>query len=93
MPVPGAMSTRPGSTASPASASFTSTAQVPFRRRAKASVNFSGMCCTITIPGAVAGSASRITRSVSVPPVEAPMQTTGSVGGMVASAAAARVLN
>ena len=62
---------------------------------AKAAVNFSGMCWTMTMPGALAGSASSISRNASVPPVEAPTQTTISVvfamarpvgGGSMASA-------
>ena len=79
VPVAGAISTRPRSTVSPSAASFTSMAQRPSSRRAKASVNFSGMCWTMTMPGQSAGSASSTTRNDSVPPVEAPMQTTVSV--------------
>ena len=48
----------------------------PSSLSAKAFVNFSGMCCTITIPGASAGSGANISRSASVPPVEAPIAST-----------------
>jgi len=48
-------------------------------RRAKALVKFSGMCCTITIPGAFSGIISKKIRRASVPPVEAPTTTTFSV--------------
>ena len=77
--LPGAISARPRSTASPSAASFTSISHSPSSRRANASVNFSGICCTMTMPGLATGSASKTTRSDSVPPVEAPMHTTRSV--------------
>jgi hypothetical protein len=38
---------------------------------------FSGMCCTMTMPGDDAGRASSTSRMASVPPVEAPMQMIG----------------
>ena len=40
----------------------------------------SGICWTTTIPGASVGMASRMIRKASVPPVEAPIATTVSVG-------------
>lgn len=58
-------------------------------------MNFSGICCTMTMPGEFAGNCSSMTRSASVPPVDAPTQTTISVvfamarplgGGSTASA-------
>ena len=39
------------------------------------------MCCTITTGGQSAGRAHSTSRSASVPPVEAPMQTTSGPGG------------
>src|SRR5581483_8892136 len=94
---PGAINTCPRSTESPSAASRTSTSQRPLSRRANASVNFSGICWTMTMPGLSAGSDSSTTRSDSVPPVEAPMQMMRSVvraiaceltagGGSIASA-------
>ncbi len=64
---------------------------------AKLAVNNSGICWTTTTPGLSAGSASITTRKLSVPPVEAPIQTIFSVvramareagegGGMMTSA-------
>jgi hypothetical protein len=50
--------------------------QVRSRRWAKAAVKTSGMCCTMAMPGASGGMASSISRSASVPPVEAPTATT-----------------
>ncbi len=53
---------------------------MPLRRLAKAAVNFSGMCWTTTMPGAMLRQhASSTSRRVSVPPVEMPMQTMRSV--------------
>jgi hypothetical protein len=52
---PGAISTRPLMTRSPSRASMTSSSQRLFSRAAKEAVNFSGMCCTITMPGSVRG--------------------------------------
>src|SRR5664279_6642927 len=78
--LPGAISACPGSTESLCSASLTEIWHNASRRRAKVAVNPSGMCWTITIPGQSRGSVSSTTRSDSVPPVEAPIQTTGSVG-------------
>jgi hypothetical protein len=46
---------------------------------ANEAVNFSGMCWTMTMPGESCGRASSNTRKASVPPVEAPTQTTLSV--------------
>ena len=53
--LPGAISTRPGKTLSPSSASFTSTWQSLSRRRANAAVKSSGMCWTTTMPGQFGG--------------------------------------
>jgi hypothetical protein len=44
-----------------------------FKRSAKARVNISGMCWTMTMPGQAGGMACRNARRASVPPVEAPM--------------------
>jgi hypothetical protein len=44
-------------------------------RRAKLRVKFSGMCCTISIAGALEGMAESTSRRASVPPVEVPIAT------------------
>jgi hypothetical protein len=46
-----------------------------FRRSAKAAVNFSGMCCTMTMPGQTRGKRVNTASSACVPPVEVPMAT------------------
>ena len=66
------MTAWPSTTGSPSAASFTRTAHVRSSRSAKARVNRSGMCWTMTIGGASAGMAPRNSRMASVPPVEAP---------------------
>lgn len=76
---PGAIKTRPGSTRSPSDASTTSTSHRPSSRAANAAVNFSGMCCTTTIPGDTRGSEVSTTSSAWVPPVEVPIATSRSV--------------
>src|SRR3990167_7371410 len=78
------MSTCPRMTVSPCSASFTETSHRESRRLANARVNCSGMCWTTTMPGEFAGRASRTSRRASVPPVDAPMQTTISVVRLIA---------
>src|SRR6185295_11402628 len=65
--LPGAMRTRPGRTASPVTASFTSTDAVASSRFANAAVKPSGMCCTTSTGGALRGSDSMMIRSASVP--------------------------
>ncbi len=52
---PGANNARPGNTRSPSLASRTYTALLSSRRCANAVVNPAGMCCTMTMPGALAG--------------------------------------
>jgi hypothetical protein len=54
---PGPINARPASTRSPSAASLTSTRQIESNRRAKALVKPSGMCWTITTPGAEGGRA------------------------------------
>ena len=73
------------------SASLTVMLHRPSSRLAKARVNSSGMCCTITMPGASAGSASSSVFSASVPPVEAPITTTFSVVSAMACVAGERI--
>ncbi len=69
----------PRSTVSLSAASLTVMSHSVFRRWAKAAVNFSGMCCTMTMPGQSTGMAcSRVSRA-SVPPVDAPTTMTFSV--------------
>jgi len=50
--------------------------QISFRCFAKERVKSSGMCCTIATPQVEAGKALRISRSASVPPVDAPIAIT-----------------
>jgi hypothetical protein len=47
----------------------------PSSRCAYIAVNFSGMCCTMAMPGLSAGSASRTCSMACVPPVELPITT------------------
>ena len=77
--LPGAIRAWPEITESLFSASLTVTRHVLLRRFAKALVKCSGMCWTITTPGASYGRASRKTFKASVPPVEAPTTITRSV--------------
>ncbi len=60
-------------------ASRTSIWHTLLRRSANDAVNFSGMCCTITMPGHTLGSAVSTASSAWVPPVEVPMATIRSV--------------
>ncbi len=76
---PGAIRARPGRTRSPSRASRTSRALIVFSRAAKAAVNFSGMCCTTTMPGTVTGKARNKTSRAWVPPVLVPTAMTFSV--------------
>ena len=64
---------------SPSLASFTVIAHSESSRAANAAVNFSGMCWTMTMPGASAAARASNARSASVPPVDAPIATTRSV--------------
>src|SRR5258706_7001319 len=96
---PGAISARPASTRSPSSASRTSIWHTLSRRAAKAVVNFSGMCCTTTMPGETRGRAESTTSRAWVPPVDVPIATTRCVvclkasmlGGAASNVAATRV--
>ena len=76
---PGAIRAWPGSTRSPFWASCTVMSHSWFRRWAKAAVNCSGMCCTMTRPGDSRGRAVRMRSSAWVPPVEVPTATIRSV--------------
>ncbi len=69
---PGAMYAWPGRIGSLCSASFTLIWHRPFSRSANIFVKFSGMCCTITMPGQSTGMPTRNSRIASVPPVDAP---------------------
>src|SRR2546422_6146863 len=69
---PGAIKALPAATQSPSLASRTETAHSVSSRSAKARVNCSGMCCTMTTPGQSTGREERTSRSASVPPAEAP---------------------
>ena len=78
---PGQISTRPAATKSPDCASLTSRLQESFRRRAKVSVNPTGMCCTTRMAAAKsAGSWLSMNSSELGPPVEMPMATTLEAG-------------
>ena len=72
---PGAISTRPRSSRSPSRASRTLTSHSPSRRKAYMLVNFSGMCCTMAMPGQSRGKARSTASMAWVPPVEAPIST------------------
>ena len=72
---PGARYAVPGWTFSPCSASLTRNWHRPSRRLANEAVNISGMCCTIRMPGILAGKEHSTSLMASVPPVEAPMST------------------
>ena len=76
---PGAINARPGMTRSLSAASLTSIWQIEFRRAAKLAVNFSGMCCTTTIPGVTRGNWLSTASSACVPPVDVPTATIRSV--------------
>ena len=76
---PGAIRARPGITRSLFFASLTSIWHRPLRREANKAVNFSGICCTITMPGQTRGKAVRTISRACVPPVEVPMATIRSV--------------
>ncbi len=73
---PGATRASPACTGSPSAASFTESAERWSSRAANAAVNFSGMCWTMTMPGASAGIAVSTSSSAWVPPVEAPSAIT-----------------
>src|SRR5471032_851808 len=76
---PGAIKARPCTTRSPLAASLTRTWHTLSSRAAKAAVNFSGMCWTMTMPGQTRGSDVSTSSSAWVPPVDVPMATTRSV--------------
>jgi len=90
------MSARPRITESPFSASLTVILHISLSLAANEVVNFSGICCTMIIPGESRGNALRKVVSASVPPVDAPTATTysvvlimlilGDMGGITASA-------
>src|SRR5437899_1030572 len=79
--LPGAMRACPGRTRSPSVASRTRTGQSPLQRSAKACVNRSGMCWTMTSPGASGRIAMRNCWIASVPPVDAPTAITDAADG------------
>src|SRR5205809_1013089 len=79
--LPGAMRAWPGLTRSPSFASRTRTGQSPLQRSAKACVNRSGMCWTMTSPGASGRIAMRNCWIASVPPVDAPTAITDAADG------------
>src|SRR3989441_392643 len=79
--LPGAMRACPGRTRSPSVASRTRTGQSPLQRSAKACVNRSGMCWTMTSPGASGRIAMRNRWIASVPPVDAPTAITDAADG------------
>jgi hypothetical protein len=72
---PGAISATPRSSRSPSRASRTFIAHRPSSRCAYMAVNFSGMCCTMAMPGLSAGSDSSTCSMACVPPVELPITT------------------
>ena len=76
---PGATSASPARTRSRWRASRTSIWHRLFRRWAKAAVNFSGMCWTMTMPGLSAGNWRSTSSSACVPPVDVPSAMTRSV--------------
>ena len=73
------------------SASFTVMLHRLSSRLAKARVNSSGICCTITMPGVSAGRVSSRVFNASVPPVDAPITTTFSVVSAMAWVAGERM--
>src|SRR3989304_2333250 len=77
--LPGAIRALPLITVSLSSASLTDMAHMESSLLAKAAVNRSGICWTMTMPGASIGMAVRNSAMASVPPVDAPTTITFSV--------------